>query len=106
MTFNSQNQQHFLLELEQGIKLSNREVIHQNIPPVTSESALSFAITVAKLRAKYLEAAFTFSSVEKTSHLTDEDFAHLKLQRERFEEARNAFEALRQAIDRGYVDIV
>jgi len=105
MPSTSPNQQHFLLELEQGIKLSNREVIHQKIPPVTSEAALAFAITVAKLRAKYLEAAFAFSSVENTSHVTDEDFANLKLQRERYEEARDAFEALRQAIDRGYVDI-
>ena len=99
------NRQHFLLELEQGIKLTNREVIHQRFPPVSSDSILSFAVAVAKLRAQYLESAFAFSNIEHPDQSSDEEVSNLRKNRERYEEARDAFEALRQAIDRGYVDL-
>jgi 16S rRNA G527 N7-methylase RsmG len=43
--------QRFLREIEQAIRLSNNEVIHNRIPPITSERMLTFAVAVAKMRA-------------------------------------------------------
>jgi len=37
-------QQRFLLEIEQGIREANREVIHERIPPITAENLLPFAV--------------------------------------------------------------
>ena len=45
-------QQRFLLEIEQRIRVANREVIHKRIPPITSENLLPFVVSVARLRAR------------------------------------------------------
>ena len=97
--------QHFLAEIEQSIKIANREVIHQKIPPVSKKNMLSFAVSVARLRAQYLEAAFIFSDKVQGDGIEDGDVTVLTNHRERYEQTRAAFEALTQAIDRGYVDI-
>ena len=46
--------QRFLREIEQAIRLSNNEVIHNRIPPITSERMLTVAVAVAKMRAQYI----------------------------------------------------
>ena len=98
-------QQRFLLEIEQGIREANREVIHERIPPITAENLLPFAVSVARLRARYLEAAFKFVEKAGGDPINDDEVADMRLQRQTYEEARNAFEALRHAIERGYVKI-
>ena len=98
-------QQRFLLEIEQGIREANREVIHERIPPITAENLLPFAVSVARLRARYLEAAFKFAGKAGGDPINDDEVADMRLQRQTYEEARNAFEALRHAIERGYVKI-
>ena len=98
-------QRRFLLQVEQGIQLANREIIHQRIPHLTSESILPFAISVARLRARYLEAAFRFSEKEHGDPLDESEIASLRQSREMYEEARNAFDSLVHAIECGYVDL-
>ncbi|MFT6581507.1 MAG: hypothetical protein ACJAU6_001945 [Alphaproteobacteria bacterium] len=98
-------QRRFLLEVEHGIRLANREIIHQRIPNLSAESILPFAISVARLRARYLEAAFRFSEKDHGDPLDEMEIDSLRRSRQMFEEARDAFEALRTAIERGYVDI-
>lgn len=98
--------QRFLREIEQGIRLSNNEVIHKRIPPITSERMLTFAVAVAKIRAQYIEAAFKFAD----ANLSDApegtaEIDELRELRGRFEEARDAFIALQRAIELGYVDV-
>ncbi len=44
----------FLMALEQKITLANQEVIHQHLPSLNPERILPFAISVARLRARYL----------------------------------------------------
>lgn len=90
-----------LMEMETAISAANREVIHNQIPALTKERILPFAISVAKLRARYLDAAFSFSEKDAS----DADIAELRHHREAYEEARDAFGALTHAIERGYVDI-
>ena len=104
MTEDLARQQRFLLEVEQGIRLSNREVIHKKIPPVNSESVLAFAVAVAKVRAEYLEAAFAFTN-NNTDTISEAAVNDLKNYRMVYEEARQAFDALKHAIEAGYIDL-
>ena len=98
-------QKRFLLEIEQGIRETNQKIIHERIPPVTAENFLPFANSVARLRARYLEEAFRFSKKTGDDPIDDSEVAELRRQRVNYEEARDAFEALRHAIDRAYVEI-
>ncbi len=95
----------FLMALEQKITLANQEVIHQHLPSLNPERILPFAISVARLRARYLEAAFKFSEKEHGQALSDAEITELRHFREMYEEAREAFAALTHAIERGYVDV-
>ena len=98
-------QRRFLDELEHGIRMVNREIIHEKIPQITKDYFLKFAIMTSRVRAEYLGAAFEL--VESGSAAPSEDVvASLKGKRERYEEAVEALEALKRAIERGYVDIV
>tara|TARA_B100000315_G_C14366126_1_gene490736 strand:- start:68 stop:391 length:324 start_codon:yes stop_codon:yes gene_type:complete len=99
------HQQRFLMEAEQSIRVANREVISTHIPPLTTENILPFAISVARLRARYLDAAFKFSEKEHGDALDEPEVTALRHHRDMYEEARDAFEALRTAIERGYVDL-
>ncbi len=97
---------HFLMEIEQGIRLSNNEVIHQKISPITSERMLSFAVAVAKLRAEYIETAFKFADAKHADGgESDAGIDELRLCRSRFEETRDAFIALQRAIELGYMAV-
>ena len=94
----------FLMEVEQGIRLANNEIIHKVIPPVTSERMLSFAIAVAQLRAQYIEAAFVFADIKTTEGKKPAGaIEELSSCRRQFEEARDAYIALQRAIELGYV---
>ncbi len=94
----------FLLEVEQGIRISNNEVIHSKIPPVNAERMLSFAVSVSKLRLSYIEAAFAFADgTYADGEEGVQEVKELKLHRQRFEEARDAFIALQRAIELGYI---
>lgn len=98
-------QKRFLGEVEQGIRFANREIIHGIIPDLDKDTVLAFAVAVGRLRARYLEAAFQLGINEHGDAPKDEEIAELRRRREMFEEARSAFDALRDAIEKGYVDI-
>jgi hypothetical protein len=97
--------QHFLMELEQGVRVANREIIHQQIPRLTRDSILALSVVVGKLRARYLKA--TFALCEKKGDFPPDEatITALRQHREMFEEAREAYEALRVAVERRYIDI-
>lgn len=99
------DQKRFLGEIEQGIRLANRQIIHQRIPSLNKETVLAFALAIGRLRARYLEAAFQLGVADDGDPPNRAEIQELKTRREMFEEARHAFEALRDAIERGYVDI-
>ena len=94
----------FLNEMEQGVRLANQEIIHERIPGLDKHTILALAVSVARLRASYLEAALKIGSLG-----TDEPdkalVAELRARREAFEEARIAYEALHRAIEVGYIDV-
>ena len=96
---------HRLPEIEQGIRLANREILNSRITELNRDSILAFAVTVGRLRARYLEAAFKLGVSESGDPPDRTEIAELKTRREMFEEARDAFEALSVAIERGYVNL-
>jgi len=98
-------QKHFLGEIEQGIRFANNEIIHKQVPMLSKENILSFAVAVGRLRANYLDAAFCLGQDEKGDSPNTAKIDDLKRHRELYEEARIAFEALRDAIEKGYVDV-
>ncbi len=99
------DQKRFLGEVEQGIRLANRKSIHKHIPSIDKDNFLAFATSVARLRARYLEAAFKLGVNEQGDPPDQGQVTELRTRREMYEEARAAFEALREAIEKGYVDV-
>ena len=97
-------QQKFMQDIEQGIRIANREIIHERLPRITEDAVLKFAVTVSRFRARYLESAFKLSS--EGGALPDESLMkELSDRRDAYLLARNAFDALQRAIERGYVDL-
>ena len=94
---------HFLNELDLGIRAANQEIIHGRIPDLDREKAFVVATMVARLRADYLEAAVRHCT--KSTHPTPEAIEELRAKRLSYEEALEAFQALRHAIERGYIDV-
>ena len=95
----------FLKEIEQAIRLANCEVLGNRLKPITKDTILPLAVSVAKLRGDYLAEAFRLASSDRGRALKDEEINGLKKYRQAYEEARRAFEALTLAIDRGYVEV-
>ena len=97
-------EQRFLNELEQGVRLANQEIIHERIPGLDKHTILAFAVSIARLRASYLETALKVGNAgdgEPDAALVGE----LRSRREAYEEARIAYEALHRAIEVGYIDV-
>jgi len=97
--------QHYFTETEQAIRVANQEVIHGKIPQLDQERAFAFAVTVAKLRADYLEAALDICGKADGPLPDAAAMDSLRQKRELFEEARAAYEALHRAMEVGYIDI-
>ncbi len=95
----------FLLEAEQAVRDANRNIIHERIPKLTKSRVVDFASSVARTRARYLEAAFHVSEMDETGAFDAQTLEDLRLHRETYEETRFAFEALSRAIEQGYVDL-
>lgn len=90
-----------LLDLEHAIRIANREIIHKRVPDVSSDTVLQLAIVVARLRAVYLEHALKLTNTDTPPDAVQ--IAALAEHRMAYDEARHAFDALRRAIERGYV---
>ena len=61
-------------------------------------------MAVGRLRARYLESAFQLGLGGHADPPQEQEISELRTRRQMFEEARDAFEALRGAIEKGYVD--
>ena len=99
-----QAQRRFLIELETGIRYSNQEIIHKRIPDLTSEDILSLVVKIGELRADYLVSAIEIGRANGHT-LADGTIKDLRRKRQAFEEARDVFQAMHDAIEKGYLDI-
>lgn len=97
------DQKRLLGEIEQGVRFANREIIQKRIPALDKDGILTFAVAVGRLRARYLETAFKLGVNEHGDPPDQKEISELRLRREMFEEARSAFAALMDAIEKGYV---
>jgi len=97
--------QHFLKEIEQAIQVANREIMSQRVPAITKDNILPLAVSVARLRARYLAEAFKVSENDQGEAPGDKDIKALQHHRELYEEVRLAFDSLIHVIDRGYVEL-
>ena len=98
-------QQHFLAEIEQGVRTANLDIIHKQIPKLDRDAFLRLAVVVARFRAACVEAALKLARSPAHDPGLSVAVQTLKGHREIYEEARHAFDALHRAIERGYVDI-
>ena len=94
-------QRAFIDDIERNIRAANREILHARIPELDQESFVRLAHHVARLRASYLESALAAEGSSDAASWVNA----LRDQRQAYEEAREAFDALQRAIERGYVDI-
>lgn len=99
------SEQLFFDELEQGIQVANREIIGARIPELNKDKVHALAVMVGRLRASYLELAFQMCAAGDDAAPDPTVVAGLRERRRMFEEARDAYEALRRAIERGYIEI-
>jgi len=99
-----QAQRRFLLELETGIRYTNQEIIHKRVPDLSSDDILSLVVKIAERRADYLEAAIEISR-SNSATVADATIEALRKKRRAFEESRAVFQALHEAIEKGYLDI-
>jgi hypothetical protein len=98
-------EQIFFEEIEQGIRIANREIIGARIPELNKDTVHAFAVMVGRLRASYLGLAFELCSASDGKEPDPAVVESLRARRQMFEEARDAYEALRRAVERGYIDI-
>lgn len=94
-------QRRFLEEVEMAIRGANREIIGHTLPDLNRDSFIRLAVSVARLRADYLAALLATD----WAHPDDTACHDLRRRREMYEEARDGFDALRHAIERGYADL-
>jgi hypothetical protein len=99
------SEQIFFEELEQGVRTANREIIGARIPELNKDKIHALAVMVGRLRASYLELAFQLCATGDGAAPDPTVIEGLRERRRMFEEARDAYEALRRAIERGYIDI-
>ncbi|MEE9210240.1 MAG: hypothetical protein V3U23_07285, partial [Kiloniellales bacterium] len=74
-------------------------------PELNKDKIHALAVMVGRLRASYLELAFQLCATGDGAAPDPTVIEGLRERRRMFEEARDAYEALRRAIERGYIDI-
>jgi len=90
----------FKSTMDTAIVAANKEVLGKI--PLTRESFLRLALTVAELRAAYMQCGL---EAAKHRRPTPDQLECLVATRSAYEEASAVFEALERVIERGYVDI-
>ncbi len=98
-------EQAFFDELERGVRVANREIIRTHIPELNKEKIHALAVLVGQLRASYLDLAFQMCVTGEGAAPEPTVIEGLRERRQMFEETRDAYEALRHAVERGYIDI-
>ena len=92
---------HFVNEIEQAIRMANREVLHPVVNGMTDEDVIAVAVEVAKRRGAYLKATLELGHSEHKKPSGSE----LASLRNDYKESRDAFAELMHSIERGYIDV-
>ncbi len=92
-------------EFEQAIRESNRTAIAAATGGISKEHFLRVAITVSRLRSRYLKEVLKLSAESGDRALDPTAILDLRQMREAYEEALHGFSALRHALERGYIEL-
>ncbi len=93
--------QQFAMKIEQAVRMTNRQVLHPIVDPLTEDKVISVAVGVAKRRAAYIGATLKMG-ISGPHQPSGDELRSLRLE---YEEGRDAFAELMTAIERGYVDL-
>lgn len=88
-------------EIEMAVRAANQEIIGRKLPHLNRASFFKLAVSIARVRAQYLEAVMNMD----WEHGDPDRLAEVERQRALYEEARIGFEALQHAFERGYVTL-
>jgi hypothetical protein len=91
----------FMEEVEMAVRAANQEIIGHKLPHLNRTSFFKLAVSIARLRANYLEAVMATD----WDHADADQLAAVQKRRAMFEEARAGFEALQHAFERGYFSL-
>ncbi|MBB4286807.1 hypothetical protein [Roseospira goensis] len=91
----------FMEEVEMAVRAANQEIIGQKLPHLDRTSFFKLAVSIARLRARYLESVMALD----WEHADADRLAAVQNRRTMFEEARAGFEALQHAFERGYITL-
>ncbi len=91
-------------EFDQAISESNRAAITAATGAISKEQVLRVAITVSRLRARYLREVMKLTADTGAEALDPSAVLDLRQMREAYEEALQAFGALRHVFERGYIE--
>jgi hypothetical protein len=91
----------FMEEIEMAVRAANQEIIGRKLPNLNRDSFFKLAVSIARLRAQYLDAVMNMD----WEHGDPDSMAEVERQRVLYEEARVGFEALQHAFERGYVSL-
>lgn len=92
-------------ELELAITKINRESIGSVTGSISKEHFINVVRMVACLRSRYLHTVLQLGSCCHSECIPTESALELKKLREAYTEAREGFEALEHALQRGYVTL-
>ena len=95
----------FIMKLEDAVLQVNKEAIKPMVPSMDIETILPVAITIAKVRGRYLAEMFEIFDQDNTTIPSDDQIEKLRQYRLAYEEAVSAFQTMEHAIDLGYLDI-
>ncbi|KAA5607600.1 hypothetical protein F1188_02245 [Roseospira marina] len=88
-------------EIEMAMRAANQEIIGRKLPHLNRDSFFKLAVSIARVRAQYLEAVMAMD----WEHCTPEQLETIENRRAVYEAARTGFEALQHAFERGYVTL-
>lgn len=103
MSDTEQSKNRLLLEYERSLRVTNKEILGNNINIDHLEDLEPMIRIVAQARAEYLAYFITLTADPSGAPPSNDDIKHLALLHKRFEELNKAADALRTAIDRGYL---
>ncbi len=97
--------QKFTKLLEEAIRQANLEVIKPMVPVISIDGILPVAISVAKLRGKYLAATMDLLGKDAGSLPNADQIDKLRTLRVAYEEAVTAYQTMEHAIQKGYLEL-
>lgn len=100
-----QVRQSFDEAFEKGIRVANRQILGAHLGALSPDMMFTLAVKVGRLRAHYLQAVVQMAQGDAEAVPDPRQIEEIRRRRLAFEEARDAVQALREAIDRGYVDL-